>query len=401
MINFIKIHFSFIIIFLLANSLVAQSNIGHIGLRGIPLQLGSDQGEISLFYGHHIHRGLSLNISTGYNRLKKNDLSQTDFYNLTIFGRYEFIFKNVHPFFDLGIGSGLSYFESNKKKFNKKSTELVLTTGLGMAFPLTQSLAFTIGSHYNYTTSKYIDGDLDTDKDAYLSYKAGFIFKLGGLKKLFTGLEKTEEEQLDKQFEARDRFSYNPEQIDSLEKLSKSLQELDKKIKQNREHEEEYRRKINALLFLIENKKSVVDSIRIAIALQEQVKMKIQGADNIGVIQDQFNKSMKLFLNRNYSEAAFNLKSLLDFYSDKNFASVFAYWIGESYYGMGAYDLALKYFNKVNQHKQSKKKDDALLMSGLCLLKMGQIGNAKNYFRKLINNYPGSEYYKISQFYIN
>jgi tol-pal system protein YbgF len=77
---------------------------------------------------------------------------------------------------------------------------------------------------------------------------------------------------------------------------------------------------------------------------------------------------------------------------DHKLASNCQYWIGECYNAIGDYAKAIAAFNRVMEYRSSYKFDDALIMTGVVSMKMGDNENAKQKFQELVNRYPDSEY---------
>jgi TolA-binding protein len=76
------------------------------------------------------------------------------------------------------------------------------------------------------------------------------------------------------------------------------------------------------------------------------------------------------------------------------------YWIGESYNGMGNYQQAIQEFSTVLRYSSSYKLDDALIMSGVCYLKLGDSATARQQFQELVSRYPESEYAPTAMRYL-
>ena len=68
------------------------------------------------------------------------------------------------------------------------------------------------------------------------------------------------------------------------------------------------------------------------------------------------------------------------------------YWKGECYYGIGKYRQAKTEFTKVFAFRKTEKADDAQLKIARCHLAMGERDRALAAFRKLLDEYPESEY---------
>ena len=68
------------------------------------------------------------------------------------------------------------------------------------------------------------------------------------------------------------------------------------------------------------------------------------------------------------------------------------YWRGECYYGLGKYQQALLEFTKVFAFSNTDKADDALLKIARCHLRREDRARALAALRKLLDEYPDSEY---------
>ena len=68
------------------------------------------------------------------------------------------------------------------------------------------------------------------------------------------------------------------------------------------------------------------------------------------------------------------------------------YWKGECYYGLGKYQQALIEFTKVFAFNNTGKSDDAQIKIANCHIKLGKRDRALAALRKLIDEYPDSEY---------
>ena len=68
------------------------------------------------------------------------------------------------------------------------------------------------------------------------------------------------------------------------------------------------------------------------------------------------------------------------------------YWIGECYYGLGKFRQSLTEFTKIFAYSRTEKADDAQLKIARCYLALGEKDKAVAAFRKLLDEYPESEY---------
>ena len=119
------------------------------------------------------------------------------------------------------------------------------------------------------------------------------------------------------------------------------------------------------------------------------------GSFGVGSVEDfkaNYEMGLQQFYSRKYVDAVRVFKGLLSSNPDHRLASNCQYWIGESYNAMGEYSQAIEAFNAVLRYRSSYKLDDALLMNGLCHLKLGDRATAREKFQELVSRYPDSEY---------
>jgi len=107
---------------------------------------------------------------------------------------------------------------------------------------------------------------------------------------------------------------------------------------------------------------------------------------------DAYQAGLRLFSGRKYQLAIKAFEDMIRQFPDGKYADNANYWLGESYYSLEEFSLAISYFEKVFAFKGSSKCDDAQFKLGMSYLKMGQQATAKEAFYKLLEQYPGSEY---------
>ncbi|MDM7925302.1 MAG: tetratricopeptide repeat protein [bacterium] len=111
-----------------------------------------------------------------------------------------------------------------------------------------------------------------------------------------------------------------------------------------------------------------------------------------GEFKSRYEAALNQFHMRNYRDAISRFQALAASNPRHMLASNCHYWIGESYNAMGDYRSALSAFKTVLSYSTSYKLDDALIMSGLCYLKLGDSSTARTQFQELVSQYPQSEY---------
>ncbi len=104
-----------------------------------------------------------------------------------------------------------------------------------------------------------------------------------------------------------------------------------------------------------------------------------------------FTTATGLFNKKQYQEAADLFGQVAQQEKNPEVQARAQYWMGESYYGLGKYDDAIKTFNKVIGSKSSEKSSKALSMIAESMIRMGQTAEAKKTYQKLQKLYPQSE----------
>ena len=89
--------------------------------------------------------------------------------------------------------------------------------------------------------------------------------------------------------------------------------------------------------------------------------------------------------------AAQQFQAFLQAWPDSKLAPNAWYWLGESYYALGSFDLALKSFGiLLDKHAQSGKAPDALLKSAYSQLELNDEAAGRQTLEQVIAKYPGS-----------
>jgi tol-pal system protein YbgF len=115
---------------------------------------------------------------------------------------------------------------------------------------------------------------------------------------------------------------------------------------------------------------------------------------------NRYQEALQAYRARRFSEAIQKFENLLTENAKNSLADNCQYWIGEAYYDQGNFNQAIVSFEKVFSFPSSNKDDSAQLKLGLCYIKLNDKTKARDEFRKLINNYPSSEYIGIAKQFI-
>tara|TARA_B100000029_G_scaffold515208_1_gene621131 strand:- start:31559 stop:32362 length:804 start_codon:yes stop_codon:yes gene_type:complete len=111
-------------------------------------------------------------------------------------------------------------------------------------------------------------------------------------------------------------------------------------------------------------------------------------------------KALSAYNDGNYELAIKFFGELVSGDQNHKLADNCQYWLGESFYALKNYKRAILEFEKVFQFKEQDKWDDAQLKLGICFQKIGNFDKARSEFQKLVDHYPGSEYYQRAQQYL-
>ena len=117
------------------------------------------------------------------------------------------------------------------------------------------------------------------------------------------------------------------------------------------------------------------------------------GGRSSGVgVPRRYEAARALYDDRQYDKAVKGFATILSDSPGSDLADNAQYWIGECYYGMGRFRQALTEFTKVFAYRNTEKDDDAQLKIARCYLSLGEKDRALMALRKLIDEYPESEY---------
>ena len=116
------------------------------------------------------------------------------------------------------------------------------------------------------------------------------------------------------------------------------------------------------------------------------------GAEGSMDVAAVYTRSREQHKERRFDEAVAGFSEILERAPDSDLADNARYWIGEARYLQRRFRQALAEFTKVHAYPYTEKADDAQLMIARSYLALGESDQAMAAFRKLLQNYPGSEY---------
>ncbi|HDY86873.1 MAG TPA: tol-pal system protein YbgF [bacterium] len=107
-------------------------------------------------------------------------------------------------------------------------------------------------------------------------------------------------------------------------------------------------------------------------------------------VSTSYNSALTDYRAKRYEAAISGFKEVLSVSPTSTLADNAQYWIGECYDAMGNYENALSAFNNVFDYPKSNKYPDAQVKIGLIYVKLDKTDLAKNEFKAVIDNYPGT-----------
>ena len=103
--------------------------------------------------------------------------------------------------------------------------------------------------------------------------------------------------------------------------------------------------------------------------------------------------SLGHFQNQNFSSAIAGFEDLVSADATNDLADNSQYWLAECFYSQKDFKRAIIEFEKVFTYAGTDKDDDAQLKIGLSYQSIGNVEKAREEFQRLIDYFPGSEYY--------
>ena len=147
-------------------------------------------------------------------------------------------------------------------------------------------------------------------------------------------------------------------------------------------------------LVLIENKiVTLTNSYNEMAMLKSGEPISDEPKFNSAQYKQTYMKSLGNFQNQEFNEAIFGFNELVSSDTTNNLADNSQYWLAECYYSQKKFKRAIAEFEKVFTYAGTDKDDDAQLKIGLSFQSMGNIAKAREEFQRMIDYFPGSEYY--------
>ena len=152
---------------------------------------------------------------------------------------------------------------------------------------------------------------------------------------------------------------------------------------------------ILAQLVMIENKIVTLTNSFTEIYTLKNVKPSKSNPSSISPEQYKKNyiDALSFYQNGEYDKAVTLFSKLVQTDSSNDLADNSQYWLAECYYTMKNYKRAVSEFTKVFSFPATDKDDDAQLKLGHCYRSMGNTKKAIEEYQRLVDYFPGSEFY--------
>ena len=413
-----KFTFSIIFTLIFCQILTGQSMAPRIGLSlGSNLLYGDNNytnskvGYNGYVYGiYPINRKLSIQLLTGYGQLK--NVINTDFINVEIDGKYNlFNYELFRPFVYCGFGV-LRFKQSNLPNWYYDGQIL---GGIGIDIKISRQWSLSLLSGYHYTTGDGFDGNSSGgyfNKDGYFDLQVGLDYSLDKLFfKTKHKIKAKDSASIETQLKTDSiKVSYLQHKMQEYHEkvlnLNENVSKLANQLSEKSQALENKDKNIKELVQIIKTKDSlftIVSEKLNHIKKEESLTQKTIIDTNFispDKIEAVYESALNEFNNGRHKKALHQLINLNKQFPNHWLASNFEYWIGECYFGLEDYQSSLAHFKFIEIYKESQKHDDALLMAGICYIRLGEKERASEVLHNLLSKYPKSEYINLTKQYL-
>ncbi len=121
-------------------------------------------------------------------------------------------------------------------------------------------------------------------------------------------------------------------------------------------------------------------------------------AANPQAAQDAYSQAFTALRNGQFVQSARQFRTFIQQYPDSPLTPNAYYWLGESYYTVQNYEVALETFQHlVQQFPDSDKTAGAMLKAGYCQDALNKEGEAQKTLQAVVTKYPGSSVAQLAQ----
>lgn len=372
-----------------------QRIYGEGRLTGVGIGIGFEG-----FASYRILRFADLSLAIGYSQLKYDvpigqvlpaGTNTTDLFNLDVRTNLELISKGiVRPYLSLGVGE-LSFHVGNSGR--GRFWDVAFIGGGGLRFRVSPKSAVTIAADYRHTTGDGFDGLPPSGaKDGYLSVRGGFAYFFPTAATEASGIiadnrapifEIEDDPFADQGQVSNDPIGSNGKEMEEYVRMKSRVDELNQWM-EGREQE------IARLQSQLSERRKQLNTLEKKAASQPPVNL--PKSSSMSGFSQVYEEALTNYYNENYTESLSLFRLLLQQNPKHPLISSCHYWIGQNQYALNRFTEAVEAYQRVLDNNRSSKKDDALFQLGRTFLRMNNSATAKQFFTRLINECPGSEF---------
>ena len=239
----------------------------------------------------------------------------------------------------------------------------------------------------------YLESKIDS-----ISLDVASIMEL--LKNLQNQISNTQETLIDNQAASNDTSDIN---------VVGDMAQLQMKVKLNKDRVDRYTMYFDSVRFDMNQRYVVLDNevSTMKKALIEYMSSSNEDFLDSGIpemsdqeFRERYAKYYKSYINEDYDLSIRGFQELLMSNKKHELSENCQYWMGESYFAKGEYDVALDAFYKVFDYPNEKKEDDAQLKIGICYIKLEDTIRAKKELQKYIDQFPMGEFVSKAKSYL-
>ena len=270
--------------------------------------------------------------------------------------------------------------------------------GAGFELKLGKRLGLSLCADYRYTSGDDFDGVAEGSTDPYVTAKAGVHYH-------FPAEEKEEEPPLAAEtLKLGQRKGTDEEFLTELIAAdAKGASDATVTAKIAAGSDSEMFNRIQMLNEIIAEREAAIAQMKAELQATDQriasLEMELRGKTTVyqdygqfADFQNQYQIGIQKFNDKVFGEAASIFEALIEAEPTNKLAGNCQYWIGECEYASQNYDQAIEAFERTLQYTNSPKADDAMIMLGLAYKRLSQNELAQQYFQRLLDEYPDSEY---------
>ena len=110
-----------------------------------------------------------------------------------------------------------------------------------------------------------------------------------------------------------------------------------------------------------------------------------------------YQQSFELIRKGDYQAAEVAFTNYIKTFQGSDFIDDAKFWLAQSMYSQGAYNLALELFEGIQKdYPQSEKIMESILKAGFCHFELGNIDKSIQIFKQIIDDYPNSSVARLA-----